>query len=381
MQARQRKLRGRATLALVAASFLLTAALSPLARPAPDVGQEWRSARQQIQLLRDQEKEILADLLEAASALSQQQEKVQRVRSELEEARHSLQEAREQARLAQQRFLAARDRAGRQLRILQQAGPGSYLELILAADSWRDLLRRWQLATELAQGTLRLLRDLAQDRDRWRDRLAAVEQKQQSLEAKLHEATHEEEVLRQAVRAREELLASLGPRRSYLEERLRALETLVAKEARPLLEKLAAIMARADLAGSTSEGPLSFHPTTQGWQVAVSEAVLQGALRGDGDPAFTVALADGRAVITAPDHDLRMEGRFVPAREGSAAALQVDAVQVAGVELGAEATRWLCQDLDLLIDLSTLLPTGLAVKSITSSPGWLHVTVGRSTAP
>lgn len=379
MNVSHRKSPWQATLTLAAVTLLLCTALSPLARPAPDVGQEWRSTRQQIQQLRDQEKEILADLLEATSALRQQQEKVDRLRSQVEEARRNLQEAREQARLAQQRYLTARDRAGRQLRIMQQAGPGSYLDLILAADSWSDLLRRWRLVTDLVQGTLRLLRDLARDRDRWRDRLAVVEQKQQSLEAKLQEATREEEVLRQVVSAREELLASLGPRRSYFEERLRALETLVANEARPLLEELCATMARADLPGSMSEGPVRLQPTTQGWQVAVGEAVLQAALRGDRGHTFAVALQEGRTVIVAPGHDLRLEGRFVPARGGTAAALQVDAVQVAGVELGAEAIRWLCRDLDLAIDLRPLLPPGLSVQAIASVPGWLHVTVGAGT--
>jgi peptidoglycan hydrolase CwlO-like protein len=343
------------------------------------VGQEWRSIRQQIGQLQDQEKEILAGLLEATSALRQQEEKVHRLRSQVEEARRNLQKAREQALLAQQRYLTARDHAGRQLRIMQQAGPGSYLDLILAADSWSDLLRRWRLATDLVQGTLRLLRDLAQDRDRWRDRLAVVEQKQQSLEAKLQEATRQEEALRAVVSAREELLASLGPRRSYFEERLRALETLVANEARPLLEELSATMARADLPGSMSEGPVRLQPTPQGWQVAVGEAVLQAALRGHRGHTFTVALQDGRTVIVAPGHDMRVEGRFVPARGGTAAALEVDAVRVAGVDLGAEAVRWLCRDLHLAIDLRPLLPPGLSVQAIASVPGWLHVTVGAST--
>jgi len=360
--------------------LLLGAALpAPPARPAPGVGQEWKATRQQIQQLQEQEREILADLLEATSALRRQQEKVHRLRSQVEEARRSLQEAREQARSAQQRYLAARDRAGRQLRFMQQAGPGSYLDLILAADSWSDLLRRWRLVTDLVQGTLRLLRDLVRDRDLWRDQLAVVEQRQQSLEVKLQEATREEEALRQVVSAREELLASLGSRRSYFEERLHALETLVAKEVRPLLEELSATMARADLTGSMSEGPVSLQPTARGWQVAVGEAALQAALGGDRDRTFTVALREGQVVFAAPGHDLLVEGRFVPARGGTAAALEVDAVQVAGVELGAEATRWLCRDLDLAIDLRPLLPPGLSVQAITSVPGWLHVTVGAGT--
>lgn len=337
--------------------------------------------RQQIQQLQDQEKEILSELLEATSALRQQQERVQRLRSQVEEVRRSLEEARVQAQAARQRYLAGRDRAGRQLRILQQAGPGSYLELILAADSWSDLLRRWRLATDLVRGTLRLLRELARDRDRWRGQVALVEEKERSLELVLKEATREEEALRRVVSAREELLASLGSRRSYFERRLLALEQLVAEETRPLLDELAAAMAGADLSGSAAEGPISLQPTTRGWQVAVGEAVLGAALGGHRDRPFTVALREGRAVFAAPEHDLRVEGRFVPARGGTAAAFRVDAVRVAGVELGAEATRWLCQDLDLVIDLSPLLPPGLSVQAITCLPGWLHVTVGAGSGP
>lgn len=361
------------------AAFRAAPAVLAAGRQTREAG-EWRSVREQLEALGERERETLAGLLEATTLLRRQEEEVSRLRSLVAEARGRVEEAARQAASAQERYLGARERAGRALRALQQAGPGSYLDLLLAADSWASLLERWRLVTDLAQGTLKLLREVAAGRDAWRGRLAVLEQERQELEARLEEAAAREESLRQAVAAREELLASLGTRRSYFERRLRELEDLLAGDARPLLEELAARMARADLAGAAGAGPVSLRPGEGGWQVSVGEAVLEAALAGERGDAFEVSVGEGRLAIAAPGGDPVVEGRLLPARGGTAAALEVEAVQVAGVRLGREATRSLLEGLDLVIDLGPLLPPGMVVLGITAVPGWVEVTVGAGPA-
>ena len=377
----------RASLTAVGITVLVAATVlkGPAVNPATSSGQEWQATRHQIERLQDEEKRILASLLEASSALARQEKEVRRLQVQGEEARRNLEQAREQYRSAEQRYRTGRDRAGRQLRLLQQAGPASYLEILLGATSWGDLVERWRLMTDLTQGTLILLRDLVRERDRCREQLAVVEQAEQLLEGRLEEARSQEEALRQKVAAREELLASLGGRRSYFERTLQQMEALVAKETRPLLEKLSTVMAGTDLAGSTGKGPISLQLTAEGWQVGVSQAALEAALAGKEESGtqphlFCVELEEGKVVLSAPVHDLRLEGQFVPAREGTATAFQVQSAQVAGVELGSEAMTALCQGLGLSIDLRPLLPPGLRVHKITAVPGWLQVTVASAGA-
>ncbi len=175
---------------------------------------------QQVESLSEEELDVMNELFtlrQEIDSVSRQQAQLESGLMEIEEAVHSLQLEIEQQ---QQRFDTQKNTLGHVLRSYQRRGPGSYLEIIFAADSFSDLIQRINLLRDLTRNTAALLDEVAYHQET----LVAEQDRLQQLIVDMEEQiSHLQNIIQESKALENELeerLQTLQDERSHYEERL-----------------------------------------------------------------------------------------------------------------------------------------------------------------
>ena len=140
------------------------------------------------------------------------------------------------------------------------------------------------------------------------------------------------------------------------------------------MQRLAGECAALD-PGSVDLGQVRVAPVAGGWELKVPEATLNRAWRPEVSSSISLSLGEGVAFLTYRPDSLRLSGRLALEPDGLAVVCEVAGAEVAGIPLGPEALRSLCEGIRLAFDLKSFVPTALRVNKVDVEPGYLRVLV------
>jgi len=316
--------------------------------------EDWQKTHRQLAELDAKQKAVLAELFQYSLQIQTAREHLQALEADLKRLDQEKTQLERELRRAEEEYQSWRSKAGRGLRLLQELGPASYLQVLLAAQSLGDFLERWRLVERALQGSARLLAEL-------KAKGQALAEKERRLASKQNELTlvrtrEEEELnhLTQVQKDKEDFLRQLGAEKGFYQERLAGLEKEWITRIRPFIEKLDQRL--ASLPQQVSELPgAEMTLTRDGVNLKLSQDALNSLwLKAAGLPEASFALEDNQVKILVPSLEVTLLGTFV--LDGNQALrYQVEQVEVAGLAIGAAAQTDLFTGHPLRLDLSAIL--------------------------
>lgn len=364
-------------LLLVSWAFIpLTLALAAANLPGggePPGTREWRDSRDALRVLEGQEKEVLGELFRLGRLTTRGQARLQELQGQLERTRGELARAEQDLSLAESRYLRQRDRAARLLRLIQQMGAGSYIEVLVGARTWKDFTVRLKTVAVAVKATLNgisSLKEAKKQRARHKEALLAEEGELAGLVRAREEELY---ALADATAQKERLLAGLGQRKGAYMRKLEELERNWVESARPFVQKLSEGFAALGEQVVYIKG-IKVYPLPPGWRLVLPEDSLNRILAaspGLEDASFR--LEGTRATLVVPGRLLSFTGKFsTDGEEGIV--YQVEGVEFAGLPLGPESMADLFRGRRLAVNLGAL-HGGLKVKAIEVVNGALELTI------
>ncbi|MCL5038991.1 MAG: hypothetical protein M1299_04065 [Firmicutes bacterium] len=351
--------------AILAASLLTATFFPTIAVGQTPLSEDWQKSHRQLAELNARQKAVLAELFQYSLQIQTTREHLQAL--EVDRKRLDLEKTRleRELRLAEEEYQSWRTKAGRGLRLLQELGPASYLQVLLAAQSLGDFLERWRLVERVLQGSARLLAELKGRGQVLAEKERRLASKQQELA--LVRARKEQELSRltQVQKEKEDFLRELGAEKGFYQERLAGLEKEWATKIRPFIEKLDQRL--ASLSQQVSDLPgAEMALTGDGMNLKLSQDALNSLwLKAAGLPEAAFVLEDNQVKILVPGLELTLLGTFV--LDGNQALrYQVNQVEVAGLAVSTATQTDLFAGHPLRLDLSAILgPFQLKTVAVT----------------
>jgi len=259
------------------------------------------------------------------------------------------------------------------LQSYQRMGPGSYLEILLASDSLKDLLTRINTLRDITNNTGELLDRIEEDRQlqsqekaRLSDELLSVQEKQDSLTKTLAEAKKLKADL-------ENYLASLSAERGRYEDYLGNLQQAWDGIA-PLVTAAAGEI--SDYSKKVSIPPDAFKITFGFFtaRISIDEKTINDLLAGDPKLEKTeFTFKPGKVTVEFPDKNLTITGKFIIA-EDHILRFEADGGSFYGMALDKDAISDVLKDVNLQFDLESQLD-GSKLKSVVIMDGYLNITI------
>ena len=290
--------------------LLLTILLSFSLSLAQETGESLSAIESQLALLTDEEREILDELF----TLVQEIEEIQRLQALLEGRLLQMEEKippltasiEEQERL----YVHHRDLLGEVLKSYQRRGPASYLEILLASDSLRDLVRRLNVLKELTRNTGELLDTIALEQERLlaeKDALhrlmADIETQQRELDQVLQENLAIQAELEDRLESLQEERAAFEARLSQLERawtEVQALFTTFVSEFNQLMD-----------AGNLPEDALQLHFSLREIKGTLSESSFNQALEEISSiEGMVIRFRPDQILVEIPERRFQLAGVF-----------------------------------------------------------------------
>lgn len=369
--------RSRLTVFILISLCLLLAGGAAISAPAPPTALP--EVYRQIAALSEQEKATLAELFALSDALQRSEAELSRLQQDQIKLQKDVRQAKQAWQKAQNTYLSTRDHATQALRVLQRLGPVSYLEVLVGSSTLKDLWHRLNLLSAAVGGINRNLYRLQADRDRMAEQKEALLAKQDKLAQIVAETAAQVAEIKDLMADKEAVLAGLGSRRAYFEQKLAEIETLWVQEIKPFLVSAGQEFSRLLSDDSQDVSGVSLKLTDQGlaltvpWQEINSRLLKSPILRG------TSLAMDGEQVkMEIPDHSLILRGQFV-VDQGVAVRYQVEQVLLAGIAVSEEAVAELAKDQPIKADFSAAL-RGYHIRGIAAEPENLVLYIGSSTS-
>lgn len=292
---------------------------------------EWKSLRKSIEDVRGQEREILQNLFLLQRSADEARSRMEKLRSQAQRTKWELAEAEQRLSRHQREYLDGRDRAAKLLRLIQQMGPTSYVEVLVGASNWGDFLARLDTVVLVVRNTMKALAQLNAERGELIRQREVLVHKTWELNLLMDEIERESIELTGAIRERERVLGALGQRRTFYQHKLDQLERswmeLAKPFARRLMDAFSVIPSRLLLL----EG-VSVIRSQRGWRITVPESSLNSILQSPEPSGITLRLHPEEARFTAPDGILSVSGKFRLDDQGGIEYL-IENVEFAGIPL------------------------------------------------
>ena len=336
---------------------------------------EWNELIKGTREIEEQEKDVLGALFLLRRSANYAEIRLQALQHEAAQTRTELAHAELELSRAERQYLQGRDRAAKLLRLIQQMGPASYVEVLAGASSWNDFLERLNLVVSVARNVTKGLDNLIRSRTELAERRRALQKELNELDVLIKEIKTESRRRNDSIRAIERLLAGLGEQRETYRRKLEELERSWIELSRPFANQITRLFTALPeriflLRGVTVE------PSGKGWRMVAPQSSLSNLMEGTGFPAISLELKGGKVRFTSPDSLISVIGRL-EIENGTRVKYVIEGIEFSHIPLHAESVVELFGSDHILADM-TLLPGDHLIDSLTVSDGELElVIVGR----
>ncbi|SMP43157.1 coiled-coil domain-containing protein [Anoxynatronum buryatiense] len=358
----------RITICLFLTGFLFTTLAQSLAAVPIPRQQEYED---QIVILSETQREILDDLFQLVQDIDNVESRQQQLEEDIWQAEAAIVELQNEISIRQESFESSRDLLEAVLKSYQRRGPGSSLEIILASESFSDLIKRLHLLRDLTRNTGDLLDDLEEqqawltaEQEHLEAFLLGVDEQRQSLQALLESHL----ALRDDL---EDRLISLEDERSLYEDRLMNLERhwLEAKE---IFTTFADTFSRLATGGSLPQDAISLSFSLFEVKGTLREDALNQALQQTaGIEGMSLQFQPGVTTVLMPEREFQLMGIFA-LKDGQTLEFIAESGTFYGMQLTDTSIRDLMQTGTVELDLTAVLE-GNTLTAVRTQQGALEL--------
>lgn len=358
----------RILIVLLLASFLLMTLPHSLAAVPIPRQQEYED---QIVILSETQQAILDQLFQLVQEIDHVETQQQQLEDDILQAETAIVELQYDIRLRQEAFESQRDLLEAVLKSYQRRGPGSSLEVILASQSFSDLIRRLHLLRDLTRNTGDLLADLDEqqalltaEQERLKIFLQQVDEQRQALQLLLESHL----ALRDDL---ENQLASLEDERSLYEDRLMNLERHW-REVKVIFTTFADTFSRLATDGSLPQDAISLSFSLFEVKGTLREDALNQALQQTaGIQGMSLRFETGVTTVLMPEREFLLTGSFA-LKDGQTLEFIAESGTFYGMQLTEASIKDLMQTGTVELDLTPVLE-GNVLTAVRTQQGALEL--------
>ncbi|MEN1758921.1 hypothetical protein AAIG11_00415 [Anoxynatronum sibiricum] len=358
----------RITIWLFLAGFLfMTLAQSLAAVPIP----RQQEYEEQIVILSETQREILDDLFQLVQDIDNVEIQQRQLEEEILQSEASIVALQIEISIRQESFENNRNLLEAVLKSYQRRGPGSSLEIILASESFSDLINRLHLLRDLTRNTGDLLDDLEEqqvwltaEQERLEAFLLGVDEQRQALQSLLESHL----ALRDDL---EDRLVSLEDERSLYEDRLMNLERHWL-EAKDIFTTFADTFSRLATDGSLPQDAISLSFNLFEVKGTLREEALNLALQQTaGIEGMSLQFQPGVTTVLMPEREFQLTGTFA-LKDGHTLEFIAESGTFYGMQLTDSSIRDLMQTGTVELDLTAVLE-GNTLTAVRTQQGALEL--------
>lgn len=255
----------------------------------------------------------------------------------------------------------------------QRMGPGSYIEIILDADSITNFLERVNVVRDLTRNTGELLESIDEIRNRLisekenlDEKLVALNKKEEDLVKTIDNEQQEADKL-------EERLASLHDDREYYEERLNSIMAMM-KELDVFMKDAVGEFSSITEKANLSEDSIEYKISSKGIVGVISQVTFNRIVNENTNLSEIVfEFYPDKVKMNFPEKSLYLIGNFV-AVDKHTIEFQVEEGSLYNMLLTKETVEGFFEDGNFKLNLKPLLGNS-TIKNVKSFEGYVEVTV------
>lgn len=259
------------------------------------------------------------------------------------------------------------------LQAYQRMGPGSYIEIILSADSLTSLIRRINVLRDLTKNTDELLKNiefikqkLVEERNNLDEKMKLLEEKRIELEGNLHKK-------QEIVKELEEYLESLQSDKEIYLERLNYISEMM-EELKRIIKEFAEGFDRIIKEGHFPEDGIKTSLTLMGIKATIDEKTFNDVINSyDWIPKLEVKFLQDKVELDALDKGLKVMGTF-EIENGKVIKFVPESGTFLDMPLGKGTLESLFEEGDFVIDFEPIIG-GNTIKEVKLLDGSLEIIV------
>jgi len=198
--------------------------------------ESFTEVQEKLGVISEEQREILTNLFLIVQEIEEMEREEAAISGDVEVIKQEAHDLEKMIVVEEIAYQKKQDDLKQVLRSYQRMGPGSYLEIILNADSLTTLLRRINILRDITRNTGELLESMDESREKLLTQKTRLEDKLVSMEEKRHELKESLAKNLQLRKDMEDYLASMEEEREYYQEHLARIQK-VSEELKPLLSE------------------------------------------------------------------------------------------------------------------------------------------------
>lgn len=337
-------------------------------------GEDDISQIQEILLtITEEEKEILERLFIQVQEIEEMEREVARMDEEIHSIERDIATIDKRIKEEEENYQRNLEALKLVLQTYQRMGPGSYIEIILSADSLTSLIRRINVLRDLTKNTDELLVDidlskerLVAERDKLDEKVNLLEEKQRVLEENLQKK-------QELVKEQEEYLDSLQSDKELYLERLEYISMMM-EEIKEILKEFTYGFTRILNEGDFPEDNINQSITLRGIRATIDEEVFNDIINNfEWMPKLEIKFNEGEIELNAPDKGLSMYGNF-QIEDGQTLKFVPEVGSFLDMPLGRGTLESLFEEGDFTLNFEPLIGKNI-IREVNVLDGYLEVIV------
>lgn len=360
-----------AVLAGILAAFNVTKANQAASLPLVEERSEALGA---LAGLNEQEKALVAELLDWDVRLAAARQDHERLAREIPVAEQAVKDAEAALSLSREQLSVSEERLGRWVNFLYRYGPVAYLEVVLQATDFNDFATRFEALKTVVVSQVRLIDEVKELKGRQEEQAAGLRQARADLEVKTAALSQRIADMDRERAGREAFLARLKEQSADLNEKVIQSETALYQS----IDSLRYLISHLGALPWDNLSPQKFSLTGRGLSIEYLDQEVNRVFFEQGDPnlaAISVQSLSGLFAICGRADtggaDYRLEGTFVPEAAGKVR-FEPSRALLAGLPVSAEVLRYIASAESLSFDFGSRTQ-GYRLTQIRPEPGKLII--------
>lgn len=328
---------------------------------------------QKLMGISEEEKKVIENLFNLTQEIAVAEGEERVLSKEIEEINAEIKDFEDRIKAEENAYEKNREGLKQVLKTYQRMGPGSYIEILIDSDSLTTFLRRINTLRDLTRNTGELLVKLQEsknkmslEKEKLNKKLVLMEEKQMQARAALSKKL-------QLKKEQENYLESLKDEKTFYQEYLHSIETMIA-ELKPFLSNATEKFYTLMELGNLPPEALRFSFTLSYIKEFLDDKVLNEIISQQTDfPKMEFTFHAGKAELNFPDKSLVIIGNFT-AEDGHILKFQADEGTFGGMPLDAGYIKDLFKGDSMSLDCTPMLE-GSTLESVETKEGYIEMTV------
>lgn len=267
--------------------------------------------QEKLNIITDEEKEILETLFTQVQEIEELERKSDEMGLEINIMQGQIEiieEDIERAEIGYERNLTGLERV---LKTYQRMGAGSYIEIVLEADSMSSLISRINILRDLSRNSKDLLEKIEEDQENLSREKENLSKTLEKLKEKQEEIEGNLEEMRRLAREKEDYLNSLEDDRGLYEERLDYVSVIM-DELKDILNDFTVKFDKLIKSGGFPNDAVEESITLRGVRGRIREETFNDIISSNEDlPRMEFVFKEGEISMNVPNKELYLSGNFV----------------------------------------------------------------------